>query len=60
MGIVRVLKLDLEKHEDSKSIGTNLLVACYYVSEFSYAPFIRNVKEHGSFKNRMVILVIRS
>ena len=58
--MLRVLELDLERSGDSKSIGTNLLVACYYVSEFSYAPFIRNVKEHGSFKNRMVILVIRS
>ena len=55
-----VLELDLEKNENSKSIGTNLLVACYDVSEFSYAPFIRNVKKHGSFKNRMVMLVIRS
>ena len=60
MRIVRVLELDLEKNEDSKSIGTNLLVACYYVSEFSYAPFIRNVKKHGSFKNWMVMLFIRS
>ena len=39
MRIVRVLELDLEKNEDSKSIGTNLLVACYDVSELSYAPF---------------------
>ena len=44
MRIVRVLELDLERSDDSRSIGTNLLVACYDVSEFSYAPFLEMLK----------------
>ena len=56
MGIVRVLEFDLEKNENGKSIGTNLLVACYDVSEFSYSPFIRNVEKHDSFKKKRTVI----
>ena len=68
MRIVRVLGQTSwiwERNEDKKIIRTNLLVACYDVSEFSNSPFSRNIiksmvisKEDGDAGHQIIVIKI--